>query len=206
MRWPIPRAGTATTAGAWCGCRRAPRARARPSRVGLPSEPARLGMLPQIGDQLRVARLEQLRHSGTTPATRASRSIAESASCPSESTACEAVRAGRGGLSSLAAVASYDVRIRLGDSSSAGVDPAKLVLKHHLADRAEVHAEALSGGHLLHLSVAGCLFNAILREARSRGIAVTDLQISAEGDFGGEPSTSTRITYSVDLAGEAPED
>ncbi|HKF80939.1 MAG TPA: OsmC family protein [Thermoleophilaceae bacterium] len=103
-------------------------------------------------------------------------------------------------------MASYDVRIRLGDSSSAGVDPAKLVLKHHLADRAEVHAEALSGGHLLHLSVAGCLFNAILREARSRGIAVTDLQISAEGDFGGEPSTSTRITYSVDLAGEAPED
>jgi len=66
--------------------------------------------------------------------------------------------------------------------------------------------EALSGGHWLHLSVAGCLFNAILREARSRGIAVTDLQISAEGDFGGEPTTSTGITYSVDLAGEAPED
>jgi hypothetical protein len=45
-----------------------------------------------------------------------------------------------------------------------------------------------------------------LREAGVRGIAVTDLRISAEGDFGGDPITSTGITYSIDLAGDAPED
>jgi putative redox protein len=100
----------------------------------------------------------------------------------------------------------FDVRISLGDPSLDGVQPEHLVLAHHLTDRAEIHAEVLSGGHLLHLAVAGCLFNDILREAKARGIAVTDLRISADGGFGGDPLTSTGISYSIDIAGEAPED
>jgi hypothetical protein len=57
-------------------------------------------------------------------------------------------------------VASFDVQIRRGDPSSDGVDPERFVVTHHLTDRAEIHAEVLSGGHLLHLAVAGCFFNA----------------------------------------------
>jgi uncharacterized OsmC-like protein len=102
-------------------------------------------------------------------------------------------------------VAGFDVQIRLSDPTSPGVDPGKLVVEHHLTDRAEVRAEVLSGGHLLHLAVAGCLFNDILREAEARGIEVTDLQISAEGDFKGDPLASTGITYAIDLAGSASE-
>jgi uncharacterized OsmC-like protein len=103
-------------------------------------------------------------------------------------------------------VASYDVRIALADPSCDGADPEDLVVVHHLAGRARICAEVLSGGHLLHLAVAGCLFNDIVREAGSRGIAVTDLVVQARGGFGGEPTTSTGITYSVELAGDAPEE
>jgi putative redox protein len=99
----------------------------------------------------------------------------------------------------------FDAQIRLTDPGSDGEDPAGLVVAHHLADRAEIQAEVLSGGHLLHLAVAGCLFNDILREARARGISVTDLRVSADGDFRGEPMISTGITYEVEIAGEAPE-
>jgi hypothetical protein len=100
---------------------------------------------------------------------------------------------------------SFDVQISLADESAEGVEPGRFVVAHHLTDRAEIHAEVLSGGHLLHLAVAGCLFNDILREARTRGIVVTDLRVGADGDFGGEPLTSGGITYAIDIAGDAPE-
>src|SRR3954447_12605475 len=103
-------------------------------------------------------------------------------------------------------VAGFDVEISLADGASDGIDPASFVVAHHLTDRAEIRSEVLSGGHLLHLAVAGCLFNDILREAKSRAIAVTDLRISADGDFEGDPPMSTGITYSIDIAGDAPEE
>jgi uncharacterized OsmC-like protein len=102
-------------------------------------------------------------------------------------------------------MANFDVEIRTADPSSDGLDPGRLVLSHHLTDRAEIHAEVLSGGHLLHLAVAGCLFNDILREAKVRGIDVTDLRIAAGGGFDGDPLKSTGITYSIEIAGDAPE-
>ena len=66
-------------------------------------------------------------------------------------------------------MAGYDAQIRLTDPGAEGADPSALVVAHHIADRAEISAEVLSGGHLLHLAVAGCLFNDILREARRAG-------------------------------------
>jgi uncharacterized OsmC-like protein len=101
---------------------------------------------------------------------------------------------------------SFDVEISLAEPAGDGVDPRRLVVAHHLTDRAEIRSDVLSGGHLLHLAVAGCLFNDILREAQARGIAITDLRISADGDFEGDPPVSTGISYSIDIAGKAPED
>ena len=99
----------------------------------------------------------------------------------------------------------YDAQIRLTDPGAEGADPSALVVAHHIADRAEISAEVLSGGHLLHLAVAGCVFNDILREARARGMRVTDLRVAAGGGFGGDPMTSTGIAYEVEIAGDAPE-
>ena len=100
----------------------------------------------------------------------------------------------------------FDVEIRMGDPGAEAIDPAAFTVTHHLTDRAELRSEVLSGGHLLHLAVAGCLFNDILRAAQARGITVTDLRVTADGDFSGDPLTSTGITYAIDIAGEAPDE
>lgn len=63
-----------------------------------------------------------------------------------------------------------------------------------------------SGGHLLHLSVAGCVFNDLQREARRRGIRLHELTVKVDGAFAGEPLRSTGITYSIRIEGEASED
>jgi uncharacterized OsmC-like protein len=82
-----------------------------------------------------------------------------------------------------------------------------VIFKHHRAGRAQVKIEMLTGGHLLHLAVAGCLFNDILRVAAERGVTVSQLEVSADGGFDGEPTVSTGISYSVRMTGDAsPED
>ncbi len=100
----------------------------------------------------------------------------------------------------------FEAEIRLADPDADGADPDGLILRHHLTDRAQLEAEVLSGGHLLHLAVAGCYFNDILRAAAARDITISDLRISADGDFEGDPLLSTGIRYSIEIDGEAPEE
>jgi putative redox protein len=62
-----------------------------------------------------------------------------------------------------------------------------------------------NGGQLLHLAVAGCVSNDLFREAAKRGITLTRVVVTADGDYGGQPATSTGISYSAEVAGQAPE-
>jgi putative redox protein len=62
-----------------------------------------------------------------------------------------------------------------------------------------------SGGQLLHLAVAGCVSNDLFREAASRGIVLTRVVVTVDGEFGGQPAVSAGISYSVEVAGPAPE-
>ena len=62
-----------------------------------------------------------------------------------------------------------------------------------------------NGGQLLHLAVAGCISNDLFREAAKRGITLTRVAVTVDGDYGGQPATSTGISYSVQLTGQAPE-
>jgi uncharacterized OsmC-like protein len=100
----------------------------------------------------------------------------------------------------------YGIQIRKAEASPQAVDPADVIFKHHRAGHAQVKIETLTGAHLLHLAVAGCLFNDILRGAAERGITVNQLEVSADGDFDGEPAVSTGISYSVRISADAPED
>lgn len=100
----------------------------------------------------------------------------------------------------------YGIQIRKAEASPRAVDPGDVIFKHHRAGHAQVKIETLTGAHLLHLAVAGCLFNDILRVAAERGITVNQLEVSANGDFAGEPAVSTGISYSVRITGDAPED
>ena len=100
----------------------------------------------------------------------------------------------------------YEATIRTVEHDEEAVDPADVILEHHHAGRARVKAEQFTGAHLLHLAVAGCLFNDILRSAEERDITVRELEVSAAGSFEGEPAVSTGVTYSVRLAADARDD
>lgn len=100
-------------------------------------------------------------------------------------------------------MAGYAVEIRTASPDAPASDIAALTVRHHLTERAVVHIDTLSGGHLLNLAVAGCLFNDILREAAKRKIIVTDLRVAADGAFSGDPLVCTGIDYAVEVTGEA---
>jgi uncharacterized OsmC-like protein len=63
-----------------------------------------------------------------------------------------------------------------------------------------------TGGHLLHLAVAGCVLNDLYREAAALGIGLQGVRVTATGGF--DPATwqSTGIDYSVEVSSDAPAD
>ena len=104
----------------------------------------------------------------------------------------------------------YDVQIRsvpAGRAADGAVSLPEVVLRHHRAGAIRLQAQPLTGGHLLHLAVAGCVFNDLYRLAGERGIRLTDVQVAAAGGFEGEePTVSTGVTYEVSVSGEASEE
>jgi uncharacterized OsmC-like protein len=94
-------------------------------------------------------------------------------------------------------MADYRATIRT-VSDDAGSDPGGgFVVDHHRTARAAIDVEMWSGGHLLHLAVAGCLFNDILREAPNRGIPVDHLAVTADGGF--DENGSSGIRYTIEI-------
>jgi uncharacterized OsmC-like protein len=63
-----------------------------------------------------------------------------------------------------------------------------------------------NGGELLHLAVAGCVSNDLFREASRRGIDLIRVVVTADGGYGGDPTVSTGISYSVEIEGRAAEE
>ena len=63
-----------------------------------------------------------------------------------------------------------------------------------------------TGGHLLHLAVAGRVLNDLYREAAALGIGLQGVRVTATGGF--DPATwqSTGIDYSVEVSSDAPAD
>jgi uncharacterized OsmC-like protein len=63
-----------------------------------------------------------------------------------------------------------------------------------------------TGGHLLHLAVAGCVLNDLYREAEALGIELDGARVTAAGGF--DPATwqSTGVGYSVEVSSGAPAD
>jgi putative redox protein len=104
----------------------------------------------------------------------------------------------------------YDVQIRSvpADRAAKKAEPlSEVILQHHRADGIQIQAQPLSGGHLLHLAVAGCVFNDLYHLAEERGIRLTEVRVAAAGGFEGEePTVSTGVTYQVSISGEAPEE
>ena len=94
----------------------------------------------------------------------------------------------------------YRATIRMATDGDAA-EPGTWVVEHHRTPRAALEVEMWSGGHLLHLAVAGCLFNDLLREAPRRGIAVEHLSVTADGDF--DANGSSGISYAIEIRSSA---
>lgn len=71
--------------------------------------------------------------------------------------------------------------------------------------RGQLSLDEVTGGHLLHLAVAGCVYNDLIREASARGITLSKIRVSADGGFEGHPCASTGIEYQIQVEGDASE-
>jgi uncharacterized OsmC-like protein len=103
---------------------------------------------------------------------------------------------------------SYGVQIRLlrAGETAPDLEPPNFVYVHPRGGRFEYRINGLSGGHLLHLAVAGCLFNGIVRVARERGIHLSHALVRADGGFNEEGTRSTGINYWMEVEGDASHD
>ena len=80
-----------------------------------------------------------------------------------------------------------------------------LAIRHHKSGAAVLSAAVPSGGHLLHLSMATCVFNDLHTAAAARGIGLGRVEVRADGAFDAELTRSTGIALEVELEGAAPE-
>lgn len=62
----------------------------------------------------------------------------------------------------------------------------------------ETDSEAVTGAHLLHLSVAACVLNDAYREARELDLPVDGVRVTASGGFD-DAWSSTGIEYSLEV-------
>jgi hypothetical protein len=94
------------------------------------------------------------------------------------------------------------VRIPAGEADPAS-PTSRIVVHHHRTPRAEWSIDVASGGHVLHLALAQCVFNNVLRIARDRGLVLNELSVAVDGDFNPEGTASTGIDCSIELGGDA---
>lgn len=103
-------------------------------------------------------------------------------------------------------VMSHAVQVRLlrPDEPTPQLESPNFVYANPRAGRlVEYRIEGLSGGHLLHLAVAGCVFGNLISVARARGIALNHALVAADGGFNEEGTRSTGITYRIEIEGDA---
>ncbi len=102
----------------------------------------------------------------------------------------------------------YAARIQTADrplQSSSAVRSVMLARGPH--GPVELDVGNLSGGHVLHLAVAVCVFNDLLGEASRRGVRLHRLTVVAAGEFAAQPAPfhSMGITYCIEIAGDGLE-
>ena len=63
-----------------------------------------------------------------------------------------------------------------------------------------------SGGEMLFLAIGGCYLNDIYREAGKREVQVKSVQVTVEGDWGGDPVRAQNVSFSVKVEALATEE
>ena len=79
---------------------------------------------------------------------------------------------------------------------------------HSLAIQAKPDGlgSSVNGGELLFLALATCYCNDLYREAAKRGMPVESVEVEVTGDFSGEGSPASNLSYRVKVAAKAKPD
>ena len=72
-----------------------------------------------------------------------------------------------------------------------------------IAPKTNGQGSSVNGGELLLLSLATCFCNDIYREANKRGIAVSNVEVVATGEFGGEGEPGFNFRYKAKVEADA---
>jgi uncharacterized OsmC-like protein len=100
---------------------------------------------------------------------------------------------------------SYEAKVTTtDDGTKAEARPLTVAFRNQrTGQRQEFSMDEFTGGHLLHLAVAGCVYNDLFREAIALGITLSHVEVTADGSFSGDPCASTGIDYTVHVHGDA---
>lgn len=94
----------------------------------------------------------------------------------------------------------YDAVVAAGSYRSSA--PTAVAFAHRWTDEGVTVDATFTGAHMLHVAVAGCVLNDLYREARSQGIVLDGVRVTASGEYDGDWATRG-ITYCVELDSKA---
>lgn len=102
----------------------------------------------------------------------------------------------------------YPVTVAAGTLRDEGADDAAgdFARPHRWTPGGVRVSAEFTGGHLLHLAVAGCVLNDLFREADHLGIALEGAEVTARGELDPVTWASSGIDYAVRLDGPGPGD
>ena len=72
--------------------------------------------------------------------------------------------------------------------------------------RAEGYGSSVNGGEMLCVALATCYCNDLYREAAKMGIAVRDVVVEVDAEFGAPGEAAVAIRYRASIAAAAPQD
>lgn len=102
----------------------------------------------------------------------------------------------------------YRVELRTvdgGPTALGSAGPFTLVADRPASADGRLGGKGFNGGQLLYLSIAACVSNDLYREAAARGLELTRVAVTVDGDFPARGEGSTPIVYDVTLDGDASE-
>ena len=83
------------------------------------------------------------------------------------------------------------------------VGTADLLIRHHKTGAARIAMSLPTGGHMLHLAAAVCLFNDLHTAAALAGLSLGPVAVRADGGFDETMTASTGIRLEVEISGDA---
>jgi hypothetical protein len=102
-----------------------------------------------------------------------------------------------------AGLGGHAARVRRHAVTGSAQPTTQIAVVHHRTPEVEWSIDSGTGGHMLHLALAQCVFNNLLRMAGDRGVTLGDVSVVADGGFDPQGTTSTGMECTIEVSGSA---